>query len=351
MRLSLVRINRGARRCFSTAQSDQSFRQRMKNTPVDDRILSRLRALGLGSRRGEGQANRHVKRRPMMLANVGRDLTEIMDLPSAFEGKPRLVMSAGIVNDFPPVGARKEIAFAGRANVGKSSLLNRLLGRSSGDPHAAHVDDKPGVTRRINFYDKSKKLRLVDLPGYGFAFANQDTVQSWTDLVMSYLLDRECLSRVYVLVDGRHGLRQADKELLALLDETRVKHQLVLTKGDLVKQVDLARQVSLVGAQTKHSPHCLSPVLAISSKTGAGMEDFRERAAQTLPGYKECFGKRKREAIKKVQAERETEKERAKYEREAEQQKQHLQNKRGKQKALQGRGKTKGPHRSRSKRT
>jgi GTP-binding protein len=127
------------------------------------------------------------------------------------------------------------------------------------------------------------------------------------DLVFSYLLDRKCLSRVYVLVDGRHGLKQADRELLALLDQTRVKHQMVLTKvvvafqssvsfdsyrlsickGDLVKPVDLARQMTMVGDQTRNSAYCVDPVLALSSYTGAGVGDLRERAAQVTA---QCSG-------------------------------------------------------------
>lgn len=286
----------------------------MKNTPIDDKILNRIHELGLGSRRGKTQAKRRLRKRVPVSNSAGSEFLNYMAPPSSFSGRTRLVNACSVASDFPPVGARKEIAFAGRANVGKSSLLNRLLGKESGMPDAALVEDKPGVTRQVSFYDIGKQLRLVDLPGYGFAYAESETVQSWMDLVFNYLLNRKCLSRVYVLVDGRHGLKQADKELLALLDQTRVKHQMVLTKGDLVKPVDLARQMWQVGDQTRQSDYCIDPVLALSSRTGAGVNDLRERAAQNVDGYKACYGDRKRNAIGAMKKKTDMEKEEARKE-------------------------------------
>jgi ribosome biogenesis GTPase A len=138
----------------------------MKNTPVDDKILGRLQELGLGSRRGKTQANRRLRNRaPAPVSNSGGEFLRHMTPPSAFSGRTRIVASCSRGADFPPEGARKEIAFAGRSNVGKSSLLNNLLGKVSGMPDAALVEDKPGVTRNVSFYDIGKQLRLVDLPG------------------------------------------------------------------------------------------------------------------------------------------------------------------------------------------
>jgi hypothetical protein len=163
---------------------DLSFRQRLSAAPVDSKILARVNELGLGHRRGKGQAYRHLKKQPIMSARSDAEMLALMEKPLAFTGKKRLIKGCSIETDFPPNGTRKEIAFAGgplptfahlpenfsdfdagRANVGKSSLLNRLLGLQTGLPNSAKVEDSPGVTRKVTFYDIGKQVRLVDLPG------------------------------------------------------------------------------------------------------------------------------------------------------------------------------------------
>ncbi|KAF8928431.1 hypothetical protein BGZ58_009665 [Dissophora ornata] len=131
----------------------------------------------------------------------------------------------------------QEIAIVGRSNVGKSTMINTL----TESPNTARVSSKPGLTRQLNFYRCGDKFAMVDMPGYGFAFAKEEDRENWKGLIEEYLGSRTTLRRIYVIIDARHGLKVADKEFLAMLDSKSRKFQVVLTKCDLVSPPDLAR--------------------------------------------------------------------------------------------------------------
>ena len=166
-----------------------------------------------------------------------------------------------------------EIAFAGRSNVGKSSLLNALTNRKG----LARTSNTPGRTQELNFFDVGEppQIRLVDMPGYGFAEAPKDLVKRWRFLVNDFLRGRAVLRRAFVLVDSRHGLKPVDVEIMNMLDTAAVNYQLVMTKADKIKPTDLAKTVErTTGEAAKHAaahPH----LIATSSETGLGIAELR----------------------------------------------------------------------------
>ncbi|KAF9917000.1 hypothetical protein BX616_002217 [Lobosporangium transversale] len=168
----------------------------------------------------------------------------------------------------------QEIAIVGRSNVGKSTMLNTL----TDSPNTARVSSKPGLTRQLNFYRCGEKFVVVDMPGYGFAFAKEEDKNNWKELIEEYLSSRKTLRRIYVMIDARHGLKVADKEFLSMLDSKSKKFQVVLTKCDLVNPPDLARCYMLVQEELKKTyRHAISErLLMISSYTGAGMNNLRK---------------------------------------------------------------------------
>ncbi len=161
-----------------------------------------------------------------------------------FAREARFIAGAAEPSALPPDGL-PEIAFAGRSNVGKSSLVNALTGRRM----LARTSKTPGRTRQINFFDLGGMLTLVDLPGYGYAEASKSAVKSWTGLVRRYLRSRAALRRVCLLIDSRHGLKDADRLLMRMLDETGVSYQAVLTKADRLGAGELAGIAAAVAAE------------------------------------------------------------------------------------------------------
>ena len=166
-----------------------------------------------------------------------------------------------------------EVAFAGRSNVGKSSLLNALINRNG----LARTSNTPGRTQELNFFDVGDplQLRLVDMPGYGFAEAPRDLVKKWKFLVNDFLRGRAVLKRALVLVDGRHGLKPPDREMMTMLDEAAVNYQLVLTKADKVKPTELARVLAAVAEEARKHPAAHPVIHVTSSERGDGIAELR----------------------------------------------------------------------------
>ena len=173
--------------------------------------------------------------------------------------------------------AGPEIAFAGRSNVGKSSLINALTGRRA----LARTSNTPGRTQELIFFGGPHRLVLVDMPGYGYAAAAKSKVAAWTSLITNYLHGRATLARVYLLVDARHGLKDVDKTILDTLGEAAVSHQIVLTKCDQIGAAELAERTAAVAAAIRKRPAAFPDLIATSAKSGAGIAAIarRDRAA------------------------------------------------------------------------
>jgi len=183
------------------------------------------------------------------------------------------------IDDLPKDG-RPEIAFAGRSNVGKSSLLNAVTGRTS----LARVSVTPGRTRELNFFTlgKARGPYLVDMPGYGYARASKAAVKSWTRLIRDYLRERRELKRVFLLIDARHGIKANDTETMALLDEAAVSYQVVLTKADKPKASELAALMEQVTQTLAKHPAAYPQILTTSARLGGGIEELRAAVARLL---------------------------------------------------------------------
>lgn len=167
-----------------------------------------------------------------------------------------------------------EIAFAGRSNVGKSSLINAVTNRSK----LARASNTPGRTQELNYFDVGRDplvFRLVDMPGYGFAEAPKDMVKRWRFLINDYLRGRQVLKRALVLVDARHGLKDVDRDVMKMLDDAAVSYHLVLTKADKVKPTELAKTIEAIRAEAAKHPAAHPLILPTSSETGSGIAELR----------------------------------------------------------------------------
>jgi GTP-binding protein len=196
-----------------------------------------------------------------------------------FAGDWHFAYAAPSIETLPPMGA-VEIAFAGRSNVGKSSLINALTGRNS----LARTSHTPGRTQELIFFEgpPTGHLRLVDMPGYGYAQAPKTKVAAWTTLIHKFLLGRASLARVYVLIDSRHGLKDVDTDILKTLDKSAVSYQLVLTKADQVNPAELAACISATKTALAKHPAAFPDVLATSSRSGEGMPELRAAIMRLL---------------------------------------------------------------------
>jgi GTP-binding protein len=184
------------------------------------------------------------------------------------------VVGVAELSQLPPMRL-PEVAFAGRSNVGKSSLINALTGRRQ----LARISQTPGRTQQINLFDLGGRLTLVDLPGYGYAQAPKPTVEAWQRLLRAYLRGRASLRRSCVLIDARHGLKDNDRAFLAMLAETAVAFQLVLTKADLVRPAELDDLVGVLGADLERQLGAHPRLIVTSAHSGAGIESLRAELA------------------------------------------------------------------------
>jgi GTP-binding protein len=203
--------------------------------------------------------------------------TEVESGRRLFAGEWSFLSAASSVASLPP-GRGLEIAFAGRSNVGKSSLINALTGRRS----LARTSNTPGRTQELIFFRGAGPLVLVDLPGYGYAAAAKSKVAAWTRLIHDYLQGRAVLGRVYVLVDARHGLKSVDEAILDALGKAAVSHEVVLTKCDQISEADLATRVEATKAALQKRPAAFPGTIATSSRTGAGIAELRAAIARLV---------------------------------------------------------------------
>jgi len=196
---------------------------------------------------------------------------------SLFAGDWQFRCAAGSAASLPPMRGI-EIAFAGRSNVGKSSLINALTGRRA----LARTSHTPGRTQELVFFAGPSHLTLVDMPGYGYAAAAKSKVKAWTALIHEYLRGRANLARVYLLIDARHGLKDTDASVLETLDQAAVNYQLVLTKADQVKDADHASLIAAAMAAIARHPAAYPEPLVTSARTGAGLPELQSAIARLL---------------------------------------------------------------------
>jgi len=202
-------------------------------------------------------------------------------------GRPWIFIRGVPAMKFLPPEGPLEVAFAGRSNVGKSSLINALVGHRG----LARTSNTPGRTQELNYFVPDgysgegadlPPMALVDMPGYGYAQAPKEQVDAWTKLVFDYLRGRATLKRVYVLIDSRHGLKKNDEEVLALLDKAAVSYQIVLTKTDKIKEPAVPKLIAETLEAIRKRPAAYPEVLATSSEKGVGLDDLRTAIVQTV---------------------------------------------------------------------
>jgi GTP-binding protein len=214
------------------------------------------------------------------MANPDFTAADIRRGETLFKGPCTFVKGVVDIDGLPRDG-KPEIAFAGRSNVGKSSLINALTGQKS----LARVSVTPGRTRELNFFTlgKDDAFYLVDMPGYGYARASKAAVKGWTRLMQDYLKGRRELKRVFLLIDARHGLKESDQEILTLMDEAAVSYQGVLTKADKPKAAELAAIEVKVPAELAKRPAAYPQLIATSARSGAGIPELRAAIAALAP--------------------------------------------------------------------
>ena len=213
---------------------------------------------------------------PQEMSEAARVEAAAKDL---FTGGCSFLIGATRIDDLP-AHDHVEVAFAGRSNVGKSSLLNALVGRNN----MARTSKEPGRTRELNFFllegRGEASVVIADLPGYGYAKAPKDVVARWTRLIKQYLAGRPHLRRVFLLIDARHGIKSNDGEILSLLDDSAVSYQVVLTKADKVTRAELARVSEEVGAALARHPAAYPEILVTSTLKGEGIDAVRQALAR-----------------------------------------------------------------------
>ncbi|KMT07497.1 hypothetical protein BVRB_6g151110 [Beta vulgaris subsp. vulgaris] len=239
-------------------------------TFVEDNLLGRRRDIELRRAGYNTELSAPLDNIPFSTSSERERIEE-----SVFRNRMEFFAAAKVSSSFPPPDL-PEIAFAGRSNVGKSSLLNSLT-RQWG---VVRTSDKPGHTQTINFFNLGTKLNLVDLPGYGFAYAKEEVKEAWEDLVKEYVSTRMGLKRVCLLVDTKWGMKPRDNELIHLMERSQTKYQIVLTKTDTVFPLDVARRAMQIEETLKQHKSLVQPVMMVSSKSGAGIRCLRTALAK-----------------------------------------------------------------------
>jgi len=210
-----------------------------------------------------------------MSAEAERLLKARIEAGRLFFARPWRFLTAATQIDGLPAPAGIEVAFAGRSNVGKSSLLNALSGQAS----LARTSNTPGRTRALNYFADTGEVMIVDMPGYGYARASKADSAAWNALVFAYLRGRANLRRVYLLIDSRHGLKANDIDVLDLLDKAAVSYQIVLTKADKLKPAELEKVTAAVAAAIAKRPAAYPEIIATSAEKGSGIDLLRAEIA------------------------------------------------------------------------
>ena len=218
------------------------------------------------------------KEPPVLLPGAADFTDEQIETARVFFAQPVSFIMGAVRMDAMPPSDLPEVAFAGRSNVGKSSLINGLVNQK----YLARASNEPGRTREINFFLLAEKVRLVDLPGYGFARVSRSVADKFQDLGRAYLRGRPNLKRVYVLIDARHGLKDVDNAVLETLDKAAMSYQVVLTKGDALKKSDQQFMLEATYDEIKRRPAAFPEVLLTSSETGLGIPELRAAVGRVL---------------------------------------------------------------------
>lgn len=194
-----------------------------------------------------------------------------------FAGSCNFVLGVAKLEQLP-LTEMPEVAFAGRSNVGKSSLINAVTGKKG----LAKTSNTPGRTQQLNYFNLSDKIHLVDLPGYGYAEAPESTVKQWQKVIFAYLQGRVNLKRVFLLIDSRHGLKKVDREVMEMLDKAAVTYQIVLTKTDKISSAALSKLMAEIQDEISKHPAAYTKILSTSSEKKQGLDQLRAEIASLI---------------------------------------------------------------------